>query len=882
MSAVISPSPTIEPTVASTEPDQDFKPLDSDEARRKRYRQRLVARQKELDVKVSDFLLNLRRELRQLDQIPREKHAQDTDMMCRYVNGEQYGGYEGGVYQPATLKDGDYAYTIPVIKGHVEQSFMQLLKTQIEYEGSAPNENDPGAKDLAFMCEKLAVEEKNRLMTEDAQMDEIWNSIFAKQSYRCVIWGVNPDSPKTVKRINYKEETGQTAARRECQVCFQDVPAGVASCQNMAGEILCESTNIKEIPGGSFKRSIPSEEEVQLGENLLHIPHPTSVQRDYSAQKLRYASFIIERDELPLKEAEWKYQCDIQPDSEAVPPELLIRREQERAAMHTDPIVGSSRQPGTVGPANTQNVVREYVYVSVARYGDFYVSKDTIVPDGTPEGRKIPGDTLLGDTYPDGLFLLFAGNTILRVKGLNLNRRWTEVLYGRQAGSNQGAGMHSLMPLNDVVNDSFNLEYSLGMSSHPFTAVARKHVKQLPEANHLLLVDNVPQGGMDSIIKRFSGHSSTGFLAATADRVDSVMQFIEGTYSLQGNPGSPNQKALGTATGVAQVAENASGRTIGPINQRIFADKEMMYQLLQNIQEHCTKEKSPEQYKALEKRFGPDVCALFFACKSFRHAVTFKVAGNTASPRSMALTNANAMAFAQIAASFAKFDMPWVQELLATIADSLGVPFNIGPGRTDRREAEYRMNKLAAIEDRIALKNPNYLANTEQAAMLMFKALAQFCYPLIQTVEEDPVGCFIQDHGAFMDVYKDALFSEQAKMWSQARKNVVIQLWMLHYDAQMAHDFAVATKQKALQETLVPQPTPPTPEEVAAQTDAEDERAVAAEMLTRQADEEAKNADLQRKLDEKEHAAELDLATEQTRQMLMPPDSTQEGTSSQA
>lgn len=851
------------PTASATDPNDDLKPMETEEARQKRYREKLKANQKDSDRKISDALLAVRDDLAKLDAAARQKHAEDSDMMCRYVNGDQYGSYVSGTYQPAKLTAADYAYTIPVIKGHVEQSFMQLMRTQIQYEFSPQDESAPSSKELAKMCEKIAVEEKTRLMTRDAQMDEIWNSILAGESYRCLMWGINPEAPKMVTRIDYTREVDMTPDRRECQSCFADVAPGAATCE-------CGGDYIKDIPGAQFVRSIPTPKQVPLAENLLHIPHPLSVQRDLSAQKLKYAGFIIERDYLPKEVAEWRYQTIIDSSAQVLPPEIRIRQEQERASMQTDPIPGSSRQPG-VG-AGGEWAVREFIYLDVARYGHIYVTKTEVVPDGTPEGKTVKAGTFLGDpeNYPDGMFMLVIGKTILKVTNLNLNRRWTEVLYGKRAGSNRGAGMHSLMPLNDIVNDSFNLEYSLGMSGHPFTAINRKNVKVLPEAGHVLFVDNLPSGASPgSVVERVQGSQATGFLAATADKIDSVMQFIEGTYSLQGNIGGPDQAAANTATGVAQVTENASGRSIGPVNQRISADQEMMFQILENIKENCTNDKSPEQYKALVKRFGPDVCELFFNC-NFRQTVNINVAENSDTPRSMALTQAKAMAFGQIAQAFATAQVPWAIEVLATIADTLGLPFEIGPGRTDRREAEYRLNKLAAIEERIAAKNPNYLANTEEAATLMFTALAQFCYPLIEPAdsESEPVGLFLQDHDSFMDVYKDALFSEQAKTWSQARKNVVVQLWMLHYEAQATRQFADATLQKRLQATLAPQPTP---EELAAQQDAEDERAVAAETLTRQADEEAKDADLQRKMDEKEHDAELDISKEQARAALLPP-----------
>jgi len=835
---------------------QDQKPLATEEERKRKYRAELINRQKDSGQKLSDFLLALRDELRSVDSDAREKYLQDVDMMCRYVNGDQYGQYVNGVYQAPVFNDGDFAYTIPVITGHTEQAFMQMLKTKVEYEFAAKNEGNPNDKLVAAMCEELAVEEKDRLMDDEARMDEIMNSILAGVSYRCLVWGVNPDAPKTVTRMSYTDETTQMEGHRECQDCGYEVEEGQESCPH------CGSTDIKDMEGPTITRQQATTTEVALGENLLHIPNLLGVQRDLQASKLKHATFIVERDFLPLADAEWRYQTFIEPDTGALPVDLRYQYDQQRASMQTDPIVGSARQWGSHS-YQRRPVSREYIYLDPSRYGAFYNPTEETTPDGD---KCAVG--LLGDTYPDGVFLLTCGNTIIKLKACNFRRRWTEVFFGKRAGSSRGAGLQCIMPLNDIVNDSFNLDYSLGMAGHPFTAVVRKHVKDLPEINNLLFLDNVPPGGIDAVVRRFPGQAPTGFLGATSQQIQAAMQFIAGTMTVTGQYGAPDNQVMSTATGVAAAQENASGRMVGPIHQMIQADKEFMFQILDNLQEYCSEEKSPEQFRGLVKRFGPDVCTHFFKC-NFRQTVNINVAANTDAPRSMALTQAKAMAFGQIAQAFARTEVPWAEDMLASLADTLGIPFDIGPGRTDRREATYRLNKLAAIEEEIKAKNSMFLANTQKAAVVMMAALAEFCDPLMQPA--DPTAMYLQDHDAFMDVYKDALFSEDAKTWSDARRHVVVEMWMLHFQAKQAGQFKEAEKQRALAETVAPPPPQPTPEELAAQQDQEDERMVNQEILRRHADEQAKDADSQRRMTEAEHQAELDMAKADAERAATPP-----------
>jgi hypothetical protein len=104
-----SPLPVLEPHDAE-------KTLDTEEARKARYRAELIDRQKDSGQKLSDFLLKLRDELRITDVDTRRKYLQDVDMMCRYVDVLQIGARNsqnfdllkevGQVDKPVILKRG--------------------------------------------------------------------------------------------------------------------------------------------------------------------------------------------------------------------------------------------------------------------------------------------------------------------------------------------------------------------------------------------------------------------------------------------------------------------------------------------------------------------------------------------------------------------------------------------------------------------------------------------------------------------------------------------------------------------------------------------------------------------------------------------------------
>jgi len=782
---------TTDPTLDATR-NVDDENIETSEARARKWRENLIEQQKGQGARLRDVLKRLRDYYRGLDREARLKHATDTDLMIRYLNGDQYGEHDAqGNWQAYTLQDGDFAYTIPVLVGHVEQAFSQLLKTKVEFEIEAKQSGDPNRRSLARMCEQLSNEEVERLFDEDTRQDDILNTLVSGESPRYLYWGA---SEKKAKRLLFKSEVVKIPGRRECKNCQAIVSQEATSCG-------CGASYIEDIPPTETMKSTPAGEVVvQLGHNKLHIPPPLGVQYNLSA-RFEQSTFVIERDVLLKKVAEWVYKTNIVTGS--LSEEMRIRREQERMSVQTDATVGSSRSE-TGYSMQVEPVERARHFLDVVEYGHIYLDQEETLPNG----KKLEAGKLLGEHFPEGMYFNFVGDTLVEVEPVKKRRKWSLVRYGKKAGTHRGTGMQIGIPMQDVIDDSFNLTYATGMTvGHPLTIVNRKFAPELPDANNMLFVNN-SEVDVNKVATRISGGAVSSVVDSTAERVEGALQFILGTQSVIGTVGAPDaRQAMGTATAVTATVENAALRMTGPIGQRVAAEKELRFQILENIKEHS----APEQIKELERRFGPDTVASFRKC-GFRLDLTIKVVPNTDRPRSMALTQSTLMALGQMAPALA--NVPWGGELLSIMGDVAGIPLDIGPGRVDRREAEYRLNKLSAIVERIQAKDSAYLANSEQAAVEIYNMLARFCGPLIQT--ESPASMFMQDHQSFMDVYKDALLGEEAKMWPDAQKLVVIQLWMDHFNEQMTGEAKKAEMAKEVQDKITPPPPEPSlPQKIA-------------------------------------------------------------------
>ena len=835
---------------AATTPADDSR-AETERERAEKFRAALIERQRGQRTRLKDYLKRLRDHYRSRDAEARLKRATDTDLMIRYMHGDHYGEHDAqGVWQRHTLSDGDFAYTIPVLVGHVEQAFSQLSKTRVEYEFHPKGASQTSRRQVARMSTELADEEMERLFDEDTRQDEILNTLVSGESPRYLFWG---KSGRHVERLVRTIERMTVGGGRECQNCKATVAPGETACPS------CGVSYLKDVAGAeTTKVSEGGTTEVELGHNCLHVPPPLGVQYDLSARSINKSSFVVERDVLTMKQAEWMYQTLIQ-TSTGLSDEMRLRRDQERMSTQTDATVGSARQSegGGAQAAATGNapVERARHFCRPAEYGDFYLDVAETLPDGT----QVKAGRLLGEVFPDGLYFNFVGDTLVEVEPVRLERKWSLVRYGKRAGTNRGTGMQIGIPAQDVIDDSFNLTYSTGMTvGHPLTVVNRKFAKELPDANNMLFYTGDVSAG--DVVARLQGSAASSVVDGTAMRVEAALQFILGTQSVGGAVGAPDARAAGTATGIAAMVENASLRMIGPIGQRVAADMELRLQLLENIREFS----SPEQVKDLERRYGPDTVSSFKET-NFRLDLIQRVIANTDKPRSTALTQSAILALAEMAPNLA--EMPGGQELLALFGEATGIPLEIGPGRVDRREAESRLNKLEAIVERLRERQPDFLDTPAEAAIEIYAKLAKFCAPLIQMPgeEENLPAIFLQDHASFKDVYKDALFSEGARVWEEAQRLVVIRLWFDHHEAEIAGTIKMAQLQAEMQQQMAPPPPPEPPVadpgvEAAAAMEMEERGRMASledEALKRTADEEAKDAQLERDMARDAHQAGL-------------------------
>lgn len=811
-------------TTTADVPDHDPKVIETFEERKVRYLAELRSGREGGEHKqesLIDFLRDKLDELRRRNIESHKTHLRNIDQTCKYLAGEQYGRWDDqGNYEPYQPLPNEVAYCLPDIIGHFLQALMMLLKINLAYQCNARDQSNPAHIALADMCEKLGMEDYNRLMDEGARVDEAVNALTAGENYRCLLWGIH-NNPKMVDKAKYEEAGFATPASTVCGACDMPNPEDAVQCAE------CGSDFLKKVaPMQQKKQVFAGVEQVPVGQNILHIPHMTAVKSDASAKEMRDATYVIETDYLPNKDvAQWLYQCLIEEgdgQSEAV----RLQREQQGASIQLGQQVGvwrdrADRETGDGQPGVA--IERNTVWMEVSEYGYKTFPEDQQLPNGD----VLPKDTLMGERYPNGFKFCLVGKTCVNGDIGNKKQTWFRLLYGVRPGSSRGMGIQIYIPIQDLTNNAINLDITILMSSVPFRAMVKSYVDKLPQAGEGLYLNKIPPGGIEAVVKQFPAQTPSGAVGAMREEIQQAGQFILGTQSVVGRVGDPSQKALGTAHGVAAVVEQQNGRFVTPTTQRVGCDKEFLNAIICNIQTAARRGNDPEAndpsgkalLKELQRRFGPDTVEDFLAA-NFGHVLYWDVVNGTDKPRSDALTSAVMTEFGSLASEMMERlpNTPWVSEFLTTLGDLAGIPFKMIPGGSDRQEATRRLRKLAAIEAEVQKKNPTALQNEIDTAEKMFEVLQEFIGPMsVEAAMEqarkhgDDSGVngaipflYMQDHQTFMDVYKDEYFSEDAQMFSPARKACIAMMFGTHVEALVAAENLKAEFTGGLQKKLAP------------------------------------------------------------------------------
>jgi hypothetical protein len=816
----------------------------------KRYKELLKQTQAQRKVGLMQFSLGVVQMLRSMDAEARRQHNRDIATFYQYYDCNEYGEFnEAGEWIADAQNQEEFSYSMPMTPAHVDSAKTLLLRTQLEYEYEAKNKFSSIDSELARMCEELAEEDMQRIFTDELRGDELLYLLLAGKSYRHHYWASDPLGINAVEVPDYSMETVDLPEMKVCgnPECGMPLASDAVICSK------CMSETIITTGGGSVTKTQMQMKSVTLGQNQMYVPNPLAVQHDLSKTNIT-KSFVIERDTLPRSEAEFLYCQVLKNNRDGISEEMKMVWELERARLRTGQD-HNQRDAAVVRSmfANDADLVeRERAWVEPWRYANvliweehwYYTKQDGLFwcedqNDLPPNAKHVEPGTFIGDIYPNGYFICAVDDTVVEINGSSVSDRWNKLVFGKRPANADGAGLQRLRPLADMANDATNLEFKILMDdADPKTFLNRKYINHLSKVGEYQLVDNIAEGtSKDNVAWRLEGASAHPALGAMAEKIHQYSQYLTGTYSSIG-PGAPDVKALGTATGVVKMAEEASGRFLEAIIQVRQADIDSRYKCLKNRQTNSIE----PQIQELKQRFGTEVTKRFMSA-NFRDAVGIKAKAGTDQPQSRAIRIAEIESFGQFVGQLG--DNPNGMSLITEVAEAMRLPLTVGTGLADKEEAQRRLGILRETCQKFDEKilQPVEVFNTagplvaellgkcesepiDIETMMEQRAQAAAAPPMPVNPATGEAGqpapppeapepevpsiVMMQGHAVFMDAYRDWILTEGARCNNQVMKMAVQMLWKLHFEREKAKQIELAKRTVKIQMSSMP-PAPPEP-----------------------------------------------------------------------
>lgn len=790
---------------------------DSTELESISYRRNLYAQEKDVEQRSAslDFNTFVRRtfdDFRQIDSVARREMAAADGEMIRNYDGDSYGEYDAsGNWKSSTKREGEIAYSLPLLKAHIDSAQMIDLRTILQFDYKPANENSLEQMAIARLCEKYCEKKWKQIWDDEKfQTESLWRLLTGK-AIRSFEYAIDPKKPKfkkipEINVIDTVSESGKTITKTE----------------------------------GKMK-------EVAVPQLMMRIDNPLQYQFDLNSSNPNESPFWIQRDLIARKKAEYFYKIKF-PATAAITAEQKISYDAQRFGVQNDGNVGSSTTTRAIGAVSWSEMLsREVGYFDPEIYGDTMINVATELPNPVKDGKGneikiIPAGAIIGELFPKGLILTVINGVLVHIRHTTKKNYKDCLRYGIRPANPNGSGLQHIKPLADIVNDSFNFQYSIAQSqANPITLIWRKYLKKIPGFGKAYFVDNLPpEQSLSNLIHVQAGQAANGIVDFIVEKIQGLMQFVAGTFS--SNSATPDAR-MNTATGVAAMQENVNNRILPAIQLRKNADIEARFKIAEFLQEF----KDSEELAELADEVGSDTVQLFLDC-DIRSSIIISVKSGTDQPQSDLMTVNNLTTFAGIANSVKGTE--FATDFLPSAAEALRLPMSIGYGREAKRQAERRLAMIKAMakttEFAVGPQSPQELAQIicSQILTICEGELANI-YPevLILHVEND----------VFLETYKDWMLSDAAQNANPILKLAVAEMMRVHQDRILEAPILKAKMANAIEQKVNPQPTP---EDIAAQEEDAMNEQIGQEALIRAADEEVKDADSERKMREREHQTE--------------------------
>jgi hypothetical protein len=605
-----------------------------------------------------------------------------------FFDNRQYGTAKNGVFedfkhQPGQVRPVDNWYKI-----HVDKLLTEFSRAFPDIQVRATNRGESKKVEAAKFAQARINYNRKRQLKSSFRQDEAQSLLLKTITWRYVYHNDNAeDAPIERRGRMAKKSYGRTRSIRACKGCGSPMkPATSNGATDEYRCVRCGQSKEKVLELGSREVDVvDGYEEVKGGHIATRHVDPVNVRINLKARNVAESSFL------------WFHQSIERHILEGAYPDLKIKSgEQSNADRYRSDAEGSpsnatasaTRDAGSTeydDPGGDQ--FEECSYDLFWIDYSVYAKKKFPKPQRLRGGRVIPANTELGQFFTNGMCVARNEDQILDCYPENKNKKWLYCVYGRREHALHGAGTNSLIGPQITRND---LKSYLIVNTY-YNAAVREFIRdgcftgnRLPAADEAAIVKDLPE---DQPIEGYAYHKSPG--SPLADQTLALyqseagsLQEGAGTSSLSGEGAAADIKALGTATGVAAMREQAVGR-MGP-NLMLLTEMEVDWCYL--VLEHELHHFSDERFLSMANTaitaeitdgsvtYNLDGIKAFMECNP-RTDFEIEAVSGTWMPRSDLDRQASLGAFMTLVGELSQKmpNHPMTQELIAMAANIYGI-----------------------------------------------------------------------------------------------------------------------------------------------------------------------------------------------------------------
>lgn len=615
------------------------------------------------------YLITLCDQIDRLDDAERLRIRKSQVRCCMYYDGRQYGEVrDDGEWYDYDRSPGDIRPVDNDYKKHIDKLQMEMDRTRTKITVTAANPNDTAMVEGAKFYQSRVDTARKRIFNAGFVQSENMALLLKAISLRYTYF--NPLAGPMSRRIPIIEDT---------QTYHKDTPPICSGCGMIRNPAMvkgpcpeCGESKVTQLQAGGISGVKAKEWQRSPGGRVetLHID-PLMVNIWLGARHgtgghenpVASSPFIALEQSLFRCQVEAHYPDRIIPSTGSSVPV----NDGARFAWDLERWPSNSSEGGLLtrgddlrgGEMMFERLRYKTYWLDPVLYANFRSNYEEIMPDGT----KLPVGADIQEYAPNGMLMARVEETVLDIQPEDKNKKWSMAPYGLREHALHGSGTNALLGPQDTVNDvdSYivaNIYYNMA----PREFVRRESLEsgQLPAANEVAYVTNIDEtkGIIGYAYAKAEPSPLPGEVFDFQQSKRGSMQDAAGTSSLSAEGSAPDVAAMGTATGVAAIRDQAVGRMGPPLRLKAAMDIEHAYQIGEHEQEAAKRQKGyfeglvsdaavVEKGNLSYSRRGMEA---FMASENLRADFLIEAAEGSWMPRTEAETAADFTAFGQVAA----------------------------------------------------------------------------------------------------------------------------------------------------------------------------------------------------------------------------------------